>query len=339
MKKVLISSILSFSMIFPNTAVLVSATTDNPYNTNGIILDCDPPGVVTHIDKKLEDILSSYEDETYSFKDNEDITFVITKEGDLDIFRENSPYTLVTMKNGKKPPVEEINKKIGSEDKYNVVFYNKPYSDGYKCFISGKEYKDTVYNILKDDENVESIEECYDITLERGAICFFLLDSDVDINELISEFPKLGLEELGEYPEYMKEIYPDYSHVIGIRNIENPDYYKELYSVFTNLKDKEINYYPILEILESDDNSIYASSKNVIYQAEKSSSDNLLGDINADEKVDISDLTELSLAIIGDKTLTESQLKVADVDKNGKTDLPDLARMRQYLSKAITALR
>jgi len=63
------------------------------------------------------------------------------------------------------------------------------------------------------------------------------------------------------------------------------------------------------------------------------------GDINADGKVDLTDLSELSLAIIGDKTLTESQIKAADIDENGKADLPDLARIKQYLSKVVTSLR
>ena len=65
----------------------------------------------------------------------------------------------------------------------------------------------------------------------------------------------------------------------------------------------------------------------------------LIGDINTDGKVDLTDLTELSLAIIEDKTLTESQIKAADIDENGKADLPDLARLRQYLSKVIDSLR
>lgn len=62
------------------------------------------------------------------------------------------------------------------------------------------------------------------------------------------------------------------------------------------------------------------------------------GDINADGKVDLTDLTELSLALIGDKELTENQQKAADVDDDGAVKLSDLARMRQYLSKVITSL-
>ncbi len=65
----------------------------------------------------------------------------------------------------------------------------------------------------------------------------------------------------------------------------------------------------------------------------------VLGDIDSDGKVDLTDLSELSLAIIGDKTLTESQIKAADIDENGEADLPDLARLKQYLSKVVTSLR
>jgi len=63
------------------------------------------------------------------------------------------------------------------------------------------------------------------------------------------------------------------------------------------------------------------------------------GDINSDGKVDLTDLSELSLAIIGDRTLTEKQIEAADINENGEADLPDLARLKQYLSKVITSLR
>lgn len=62
------------------------------------------------------------------------------------------------------------------------------------------------------------------------------------------------------------------------------------------------------------------------------------GDINSDLKIDVTDLSELSLALIGDRKLSEAQQKAADVDKDGKVTLSDLARMRQYLSKVITSL-
>ncbi len=62
------------------------------------------------------------------------------------------------------------------------------------------------------------------------------------------------------------------------------------------------------------------------------------GDINADGIIDLSDLSELSLALIGDVKLTETQKSAADVDGDGKVTLADLAKFRQYLSKQIESL-
>ncbi len=65
----------------------------------------------------------------------------------------------------------------------------------------------------------------------------------------------------------------------------------------------------------------------------------IYGDLDDNGVVDITDLSELSLAIIGDKTLTETQIKAADIDENGIADLPDLARLRQFLSKVVKTLK
>ena len=61
------------------------------------------------------------------------------------------------------------------------------------------------------------------------------------------------------------------------------------------------------------------------------------GDINPDGIVDITDLTELSLALLGDRNLSENQKKAADVDGDGAVTIADLARLQQYLSKKITS--
>ncbi len=62
------------------------------------------------------------------------------------------------------------------------------------------------------------------------------------------------------------------------------------------------------------------------------------GDIVADDIVDVTDLTELSLALIGDKELSDEQMKAADVDDTGEVNLADLAKIRQFLSKKIPSL-
>lgn len=62
------------------------------------------------------------------------------------------------------------------------------------------------------------------------------------------------------------------------------------------------------------------------------------GDIDNNGTIDLTDLTDLSLAIIGDKTLTAVQLKTSDIDSDGNVTVADLARLKQYVSKKITSL-
>ena len=62
------------------------------------------------------------------------------------------------------------------------------------------------------------------------------------------------------------------------------------------------------------------------------------GDVSGDGKVDVTDLTTISLALLGDLNLTDAQSKLADINHNGKVDLSDLATLRQFLSKKIDSL-
>ena len=50
-------------------------------------------------------------------------------------------------------------------------------------------------------------------------------------------------------------------------------------------------------------------------------------------KVELTDLSMLSLYLLGDTTLDESVLKVADVNADGSVNLADLAHFKQYISK------
>jgi hypothetical protein len=62
------------------------------------------------------------------------------------------------------------------------------------------------------------------------------------------------------------------------------------------------------------------------------------GDLDENETIDITDLSLLSLALIGDKTLSDAQALTADIDGDGNVTLADLARLQQYLSKKIESL-
>jgi len=59
----------------------------------------------------------------------------------------------------------------------------------------------------------------------------------------------------------------------------------------------------------------------------------MYGDVTGDAKVDISDLTTLSLALLGDCTLTGDKLTAADVTGDDKIDIADLAHLKQYIMK------
>ena len=59
----------------------------------------------------------------------------------------------------------------------------------------------------------------------------------------------------------------------------------------------------------------------------------MYGDINTDGKIDVTDLSCLSLYLIGDMKLEGQGLKAADTDGDGKVLMADLANLRMYLSK------
>ncbi|MBR3023531.1 MAG: peptidylprolyl isomerase [Oscillospiraceae bacterium] len=73
------------------------------------------------------------------------------------------------------------------------------------------------------------------------------------------------------------------------------------------------------------------SQTNVVANA--SETDLKTGDLDGNDKIDITDLTKLSIYLVGDKELTDDQLKAADVTGDGNVDLADLAHFKQFLAK------
>ena len=81
---------------------------------------------------------------------------------------------------------------------------------------------------------------------------------------------------------------------------------------------------------------ILAAGNSITAFAEETAEDNvLLGDINFDGIVDVTDLSSFSILLTDREELTEAQKKAADVDKDGRAALSDLARLRQFLSRII----
>ena len=55
------------------------------------------------------------------------------------------------------------------------------------------------------------------------------------------------------------------------------------------------------------------------------------GDINNSNSVDLTDLTELSLYLIGDKTFNDFEIFTADTNGDNEVNLADLAHLKQYI--------
>ena len=64
----------------------------------------------------------------------------------------------------------------------------------------------------------------------------------------------------------------------------------------------------------------------------------IYGDLDKSGIVDITDLSILSLYLLGDKKLGEDELERANTEYDSAVDLADLARLRQFLSKKVTKI-
>ena len=61
----------------------------------------------------------------------------------------------------------------------------------------------------------------------------------------------------------------------------------------------------------------------------------LYGDVNNNQVVDITDLSILSLHLVGDTKFDDSQKDQMDFDRDGKCDIVDLATLRSFISHSL----
>ena len=109
---------------------------------------------------------------------------------------------------------------------------------------------------------------------------------------------------------------PWYGDHLMSTNFNNPDTVKEMY---------QSDYCITLDELPED---LYTVSGSDIPSGEI-----IYGDFDGNGKVDITDLTLLSLYLLNDMTFNSSQKKAADVNGNGDLNLADLAHLKQYIMK------
>ena len=63
-----------------------------------------------------------------------------------------------------------------------------------------------------------------------------------------------------------------------------------------------------------------------------------LGDLNGDHQTDLTDLSILSLRLLGETELSKNQIKSADVDEDEMITVTDLSRIKQFVSHIISSL-
>ena len=75
----------------------------------------------------------------------------------------------------------------------------------------------------------------------------------------------------------------------------------------------------------------YSSGVFNIYTAESVKSAEITADYDNNGKADLTDLTALSLYLIGDATWNDEQVNNFDCNADGSTNLADLAHLKQYI--------
>ncbi|MBP1564814.1 MAG: hypothetical protein J6A58_03545 [Oscillospiraceae bacterium] len=129
-----------------------------------------------------------------------------------------------------------------------------------------------------------------------------------------------------DYEEKYK-YYPEF-----IEYVKSDDFHQNLTINVSGLSNAEL-----IKLIKSLQKSGVVLATYIHMYSLTSTQDLKCGDMNIDGKVDLTDLTELSLSLIGDKDLSFIPDNVSDTTKDGNTNLADLARLKQYISLDITS--
>ena len=191
-------------------------------------------------------------------------------------------------------------------------------------------------------------------TIENIAFAGCVKLSDITIPagiETIDEYTFAGCEKLSEVsvPEGVKTIGAQaFAYCYGITDIYIPDSVKKIdEKVFEEDRIKDIWFggseddwkAAIGEYADSEDLkkvSVHFNAVSLKYTMEEAEKLRECGDVDANGKADITDLTLISLYNIGDRDFSKAELIFADLDKDGKVTLADLATLRMVLSHKIT---
>ncbi|MBR6923817.1 MAG: dockerin type I repeat-containing protein [Oscillospiraceae bacterium] len=172
-------------------------------------------------------------------------------------------------------------------------------------------YKGKIGNTLLLDE-LRKGEEKYNVTVR--------LKSETDDERSAYVKEKLGIAGVTSFGKIVPAVYED-EEILEVDITVNDEQLKKLCE--------------IEEVIEL--SGIYQNAQDItpVSPPPTMQEESFRGDVNEDEVIDVSDLTLLSLYLIGDVELSSRQKLNCDVDYDWEVTIADLPRLQQYLSKKI----
>ena len=241
----------------PETSVFTEAV-----KTETVITDTVP--VVSEPVTEPEEDFDLYENVIGSFGANAillDYTkdsraaMIINEDGSRHYLEDGGTKSIVKMKDGEFPPEEEINEKLGC----NSVKFSSNRDGSYTLYAG--EYKEKVYELLKNSGNVLSIDEEQIVYECDYNIESMIIKSDDSVQDIINNYPDLNLTfsatqvDAPTAPDYNpQEIHKKYYCEIECT--------PETYEALKKLQDSGAEYHFKLCILDNDEPYI-TNSKNI----------------------------------------------------------------------------
>ena len=180
---------------------------------------------------------------------------IINEDGSRHYLEDGGTKSIVKMKDGEFPPEEEINEKLGC----NSVKFSSNRDGSYTLYAG--EYKEKVYELLKNSGNVLSIDEEQIVYECDYNIESMIIKSDDSVQDIINNYPDLNLTfsatqvDAPTAPDYNpQEIHKKYYCEIECT--------PETYEALKKLQDSGAEYHFKLCILDNDEPYI-TNSKNI----------------------------------------------------------------------------
>ncbi len=288
------------------------------------------------IKKYGEDVFVNYFD-MYGYNKG---ALVITPDGESELLYEELAQTTVNVKDGETLPIDEINAQIkqytGTVGGFGQGINKSADGSNQYVLYPNDEYRTVIYNLLKKYDCVESISEYRKIKKAKNNSwtslgVYINNNNNLSDEDIISGYPELGLTKDTEFYQMENYTYYSFPKSVGGQTVDN-EIYSGLKRLFNDHSDSVLHMETLALALMD-----YSEVNKVVYNygdpenTEVDIISDVTGDLDGNGTIDLSDLTCLSMHLIGDKELPETQLKAADCNGDGDVDIADLATLKQYV--------